>query len=639
MMPDDRSSLTYRLSAMQYGLAIAFAAVAVCFWYLQVLQHESFVEMAENNHQRTLALRAPRGVLFDRHGKVLVQNRDALNISLVREQAGNLDVSVRLLAAVTGIEERSVREVVDRNRSVPRYRPLMIVHDASMDQVAAVKARRRELRDVIVEEVPTRKYPEDEFGAHLFGYVGEITEAQIARPENEGLTAGTLIGQAGVEQTYNKLLMGRDGAKLVNVNSLGREIKEVERLPSVEGTRLQLTIDYDIQKAAQDGFEATGYQGSAVMLDPNNGEILALLSRPAFDPNAFSGGIDARSWQRLLTDPLRPLQNRAIQGRYSPGSTFKIVVATAGLEEGIITPEFRAFCPGGAYFFGRWFKCHAGGPHGSVDLRHAIEKSCNVYFYTVGNMVGIDRLHKWATALGLGVMSGVDLPHEIEGIMPSPAWKRAKKGEKWYAGETISVSIGQGAVSVTPVSLAVMMMTVANGGTRFQPHLLRATDDGSGWKPFPPPAPRSVVRMKQSTIDAVHDGLWMVVNGAGTGGRARIDGRDVAGKTGTAQVISIEGRQRAGRTERDLRDHGFFAFFAPAKHPEVAGVVFAEHSEHGSSAAPIARHMIETYFAKKEGKPLPAYPVPVVPTPPPPATTTVVAAGTAAPPARPGGGR
>jgi penicillin-binding protein 2 len=629
MMADDRSSLNYRLAALQYGLAICFALLAVCFWYLQVLQHAKFLEMAENNHQRTLAMRAPRGVLFDRNGRILVENREALNISLVREGSRNVDQSVRMLAAVTGVEEKTVREVVERNRNLPRYRPLMIVHDASLNQVAAVSARKRELPDVMFEQTPTRAYPQDGLGAHLFGYVGEITEAQLAKPEYQGLTSGALIGQAGIEQTYNKLLMGRDGARVVTVNSTGREISEGEGVTPIEGQRLQLTIDYDIQKAAQDGFETTGYQGSAVMLDARNGEVLSLISRPAFDPNSFSGGIDAKTWGSLLTDKLLPLQNRAIQGRYSPGSVFKIAVAVAGLEESIITPETRVFCPGGATFYGRFFKCHSGGPHGSVDLRHAIEKSCNVYFYTVGNMVGIDRLHKWATALGLGAMTGIDLPHEIEGIMPSSAWKKQKTGEKWYAGETISVSIGQGQVTVTPISLAVMMMTVANGGTRYQPHLVRAVDpDGSGWKPYPAPPPRSVVTMKQSTIDAVHDGMWMVVNAAGTGGKARIDGRDVAGKTGTAQVISLQGKQRAGKTDKDLRDHGFFVFYAPAKNPEVAGMVFAEHSEHGSNAAPIAKHMIATYFAKKEGKPLPVYPVPAAPAAPRPAprpTTTVVA--------------
>jgi penicillin-binding protein 2 len=624
--PDDRSDLHFRLSALQYGLAIGFAALAICFWTLQVLQHDKFLELAEHNHQRAISLRAPRGVMFDRQGKVLVQNRDALDISLVREQSRNLDQSIRMLAAVMGVEERFVREVVDRNRTLPRYRPIRILHDASMAQVAAYSARRLELQDVQLDPVPTREYPEQELAAHLFGYVGEISEAQLGRPEFEGMLPGAFIGQAGIEHTYNKLLMGRDGARLVTVNSVGREIKEVDRLGATEGQRLQLTIDYDIQKAAHDGFKITGYNGSAVMLDPRTGEILALASIPAFDPNAFSGGIDAKTWSSLLNDPLRPLQNRAIQGRYSPGSTFKIAVAVAGLEEGVITPEFRAFCPGGAYFYGRYFKCHQGGPHGGIALRHAIEKSCNVYFYTVGNMVGIDRLHKWASALGLGEMSGIDLPHEIQGIMPSSAWKKQRTGEKWYAGETISVSIGQGQVSVTPVSLAVMMMTVANGGTRHVPHLVRAVDEGKGWVPYAAPPPRSNVRMKQSTIDAVHDGLWMVVNAAGTGGRARLEGRDVAGKTGTAQVISIQGKQRAGRTERDLRDHGFFVFFAPAKKPEVAGVVFAEHSEHGSSAAPIAKHMIATYFAKKEGKPLPEFALPAPPAPPRPAPTVVAAA-------------
>ncbi|HEY8551494.1 MAG TPA: penicillin-binding protein 2 [Vicinamibacterales bacterium] len=617
IVPDDRSGLHARLTALQYGIAAAFAILAICFWVLQVLKHDEYRELAENNHQRTIPLRAPRGMMVDRNGRVLVQNREALNISLVREQTRDLDQSMRLLAAVTGVEERVVREAVERSRHLPRYQPIRILQDATMAQISAVAARRHELADVLLEPVPTRSYPEQELAAHLFGYVGEITDAQLARPEYEGLAPGALVGQAGLELTYNRLLMGRDGARLVTVNSVGREVKELARIEPTEGKRVQLTIDYDVQKAAHDGLKLSGYNGSAVMLDPRNGEVLAFASVPAFDPNAFAGGIDARTWQALLNDPLRPLQNRAIQGRYSPGSTFKIAVAVAGLEEGLITPEWRAFCPGGATFYGRYFKCHSGGPHGSIDLRHAIEKSCNVYFYTLGNMLGIDRLHKWATALGLGELSGIDLPHEIQGIMPSTEWKRQRTGERWYAGETISVAIGQGQVSVTPLSLAVMMMTVANGGTRYVPHLVRAVDEGDGWKPYPAPPPKSVVRMKQSTIDAVHDGLWMVVNAAGTGRRAQIAGRDVAGKTGTAQVISNQGRARAGRTDRDLRDHGFFVFFAPAKNPEVAGVVFAEHSEHGSSAAPIAKHMIATYFAKKEGKPLPVFTPPNAPPPAP----------------------
>jgi len=296
-------------------------------------------------------------------------------------------------------------------------------------------------------------------------------------------------------------------------------------------------------------------------------------------------------------------------------------VATAALEEGVIDPNFSVYCGGAGVFYGRAFKCWKAGGHGTIDLRHAIEQSCNVYFYTVGNMVGIDRIHKWATLLGLGVKSGIDLPNEVQGIVPSTEWKRQRTGEKWYAGETISVSIGQGQVSVTPVSMAVMMATLANGGTRVTPHLLKAVDEGKGWKDVPAPAPQSQVTIDHDHLQAIRDGLWLVVNGVGTGGRARIAGRDVAGKTGTAQVISLEGgRAAAGRTTRDLRDHGWFVFFAPRDNPQIAGVVFAEHAEHGASAAPIAKYAMETFFAKKDGLPLP--PPIKAPTPPPPPPPT-----------------
>lgn len=637
IIPDDRTNLNARLTAMQVGLGVMFFLLVVSFWAIQVLQHDKFLEEAENNHTREIPLRAPRGAMFDRHGKVLVENREALNISLLREQAHNLDQSMRMLAAVTGIEERFVREAVDRGRALPRYQPIRVLADANEPQIASVIARRHELSDVLVERVPTRSYPRD-FASHLFGYVGEVTSKQLEQPAYERVKPGSLIGQAGIEATYNELLMGQDGARVVTVNSVGREVRELRRDEPGEGKRVQLTIDADVQRAAEEGFRIAGYNGSAVMLDARNGEVLALASVPTFDPNDFASGIAAKTWGQLMTDPLKPLSNRALQGRYAPGSVFKIAVAVAGLEEGLITPDTNFFCGGGATFYGRFFKCHVGGPHHSISLRRAIEKSCNVYFYSVGNLLGVDRMHKWASALGLGELSGIDLPSEIQGIMPSTEWKRQKYNEKWYAGETISVSIGQGQVSVTPISLAVMSMTVANGGIRHQPHLIRAVDagNGKGWEPYPAPKPRSTVKMKQSTIDAVHDGLWMVVNETGTARRARVEGRDVAGKTGTAQVISNQGKARAAKSGRDLRDHGFFVFFAPAKNPEIAGVVFAEHSEHGSSAAPIAKYMIETYFAKKEGKQMPVYPEAGKNPPPlPPAEDAVIAAGEPIPVAPP----
>ena len=348
------------------------------------------------------------------------------------------------------------------------------------------------------------------------------------------------------------------------------------------------------------------YNGAAIVLDPRSGEVMTLVSLPAYDPNKFALGIDRASWTSLTTDTQRPLQNRALQGLYSPGSTFKLVVATAALEEGLVTPDHRVYCNGGATFYGRRFACWNKSGHGSVDMRHAIEQSCNVYFYTLGQMLGVDRIHKWAAALGLGEVTGIDLPNEVSGLVPSEEWKMRVRKEKWYPGETISVAIGQGQNAVTPMGLAVMMSTLANGGTRLIPRLVKAVDDGEGWKATPPPNnPYQPFRFKPETIQAIHDGLWLAVNGAGTAGRARIVGRDVAGKTGTAQVISLQGRERARNSTMDLRDHGWFVFMVPRDNPELAGVIFAEHSEHGYLAAPIAKHIIATYYAEKEGQPLP----------------------------------
>jgi penicillin-binding protein 2 len=626
---DDRRHLTMRLSLLQGAVSVVFALLAIGFWVFQVAQHQKFREMAENNHMRRLPLPAPRGVLFDRHGAILVDNQYIYNITLDREQAHNIERTLLILAAATGVPEARLRENMNKGRREPGYRPLVLVENATYEQVAAMMARRSDLPGVYYQLTPTRKYLASDTAAHLFGYVSEVSEAQLARPEYEGVEAGARVGQAGVEQAYNRLLMGEDGARAVVVNSLGREIVQVDRESAdpVEGRKLQLTIDADVQRATEEGFRHFGYNGSAVMLDPRTGEVLALVSLPAYDPNRFAMGIDAATWRSLTTDTLRPLQNRALQGRYSPGSTFKIAVAVAALEEGVITPERQIFCPGGANFYGRFFKCWQAHGHGSVNMRHALEQSCNTYFYTVGNMLGVDRIHKWASLLGLGEMSGIDLPNELKGLVPSSEWKQRVMKERWYPGETISVAIGQGQVSVTPLSMAVMMMTVANGGTRYTPHVLKAVDEGKGWKPFPAPPPQSIARMKPSTVDALHEGLWMVVNAAGTGGRARIQGYNVAGKTGTSQVVSNQGKAAAARAGQDVRDHGWFVFFAPHDKPEIAGVIFAEHAEHGYLGAPIAKYAMETYFAKKEGRPLPTLQKPVAP--------VITATNTA--PAGPGG--
>jgi penicillin-binding protein 2 len=564
------------------------------------------LQIAEENHLRRLPLPAPRGVLFDRHGKVLVDNQTTGNIAMVREQTKDLDQTLHTLALATGADEALMRETVNRRRREPSYRPIVLIENAAREQWFAVAARN--LPGIIYQPVPTRKYPPSELAAHVFGYVSEVTEGQLVSDEYRGAEPGAIVGHAGVEKALNRYLMGKDGTKEVIVNSLGREIDVWHEEPPTEGQRVQLTIDADVQKAIEDGFIASTFNGAAVVLDPRNGEVLGFSSRPAYDPNAFAAGIDRATWNQLNTDDLRPLQNRAVQGRYSPGSIFKMAVGLAGLEEGIITPEFRTHCSGGQTFYGRYFKCWKKGGHGSVDLRTAIAESCDVYFYTVGNMLGVDRIHKWSTLFGLGVKSNIDLPNEVTGLVPSQAWKATQKEKKWYAGETISVSIGQGQVSVTPVSLAVYTATLANGGTRITPHLLKAIHDGKEWKPVPSPPPQSQVEVTSEKLQAVRDGMWRVVNApGGTGARARVAGKDVCGKTGTAQVISNQGRL-AARTNRNLRDHGWFVFFAPRDNPEIAGVVFAEHGIHSANAASITRHILETYYAKKEGRPLPPPP-------------------------------
>jgi penicillin-binding protein 2 len=604
-----RQSLESRLTALRIVFVVAFAALAVAFWILQVVQHDKYGPWAERNALRPIPLPAPRGVLFDRDGRVLVENRDSFTIVLMRERAGNLDQAIARLAEAIGWPEEQVREPIQRaiaNRA-QIFRPITVVEHATLQQVVAVKARSLELPGIDVLQVPARQYPANALAAHVFGYVGEIRQEQIGRSEYEGLDAGALVGQSGVERTYNASLMGEDGRRLVVVNSVGREIQLLGQEDPREGSRMQLTIDLDLQKALEDAFRAYGFNGAGAFLDPRTGEILAMTSLPAYDPNVFASGLDRSTWSQLTTDPLTPLNNRLIQGRYAPGSTFKIVMAMAALGERVITPDFRVHCEGGGVFYGRFFQCLRR--HGTVDLRQALEQSCNTYFYTLGEKLHIDKIHDYAKRLGLVGRTGIDLPGEVESFVGSTEANLREYKQPWYPGETISVAIGQGKVSVTPIALATMIATVANGGTLVTPHLVKAIDaDGQGWKPMPSPAPRAQVSLRQEDLQAVREGLWMVVNGAGTGGRARIPGRDVAGKTGTAQVVSLAAA-RAGSAKVDVRDHGFFVFFASRDNPEIAGIVFAEHALHGSAAAPIARHVLETFYAKKDRLPLPAPPM------------------------------
>ncbi len=407
--------------------------------------------------------------------------------------------------------------------------------------------------------------------------------------------------------------MGTEGNETVVVNSLGREIQKLRKDDPIEGHRVELTIDADIQKAVDDGITASGFNGASIILDPSNGDVLAFTSHPAYDPNAFAAGIDRNTWAALNNDPLKPLQDRALQGRYSPGSTFKMAVALAGLEEGIITPDFKVHCTGSATFYGRPFACWAKkkGGHGTIDLRHAIEQSCDVYFYTVANMVGIDKINKWATLLGLGVKSGIDLPNELVGLVPSTQVEAGEDAREVVCGrddlrrDRSGPGVGHADFDGRLHGHARQRRhsrdaAPAQGRRRRQP-------DGSPSRRRPP---QSQVQIDPDKLQAIRDGLWLVVNGAGTGGTARIQGHDVSGKTGSAQVISNTGRvaaQRAGKGG-DLRDNGWFVFFAPRDKPTIAGVVFLEHGIHGGNAARVAHHILATYFAKLDGKPLPPPP-------------------------------
>ena len=623
---EDRREMQTRLMALRVMAIVCFILLASAFWILQVVQHDKYGPWADKNYLRTIPLRAPRGVLFDRTGRVLVDNQDSFTIAFLRERTPNMNDAIRRLAEAVGLDEAQVREPIQRaiSRRDPTFRPIPIIEHASKAQVVAVYARQLELPEVVVQHVPARKYPDDRMAAHLFGYVGEIQEPQLGRPEFAGLESGAIVGQTGVERVYNAKLQGVDGSRSVVVNSVGREIGEpVGEEPPREGERMQLTIDADVQKALEDSFKNSGFDGAGVLLDPQTGEILALTSLPAYDPNVFASGIDRSSWSGLINDKLKPMQNRLIQGTYSPGSTFKIVMAVAGLMEGAITPDTKLFCPGHATWYGRQFKCNAA--HGTVDVRVAIERSCNVFFYNVGSKLSIDTINKYATMLGLTGKTGIDLPNEESSLVPSTEWARRyrKDQPRWYPGETISVAIGQGAVSVTPLSLATMIATVANGGTLVTPHLARAVDRGKGWEPVPVPPTKFAMHIKPDFMQAIRDGLWAVVNGeSGTARRSKLPGRDVAGKTGTAQVVSLERKAQAARAGMDVRDHGFFVFFAPRDNPQIAGVVFAEHGGHGSDAAYIAKHAIETYFNKRDGLPLPVLPAKVATVPTTPAAAT-----------------
>lgn len=593
---EDLRPVQARLAVVQGVVAVLVALLLLQFWNLQVLRARHFQDLAENNRSRLVKVAAPRGMLLDRDGQLLVGNRPSFNVVLTPEHAEDLDHVVTRIASTLGMGEARIRERLARRVS---YRPVVVRADASVGEVAAIEARRLELPEVSIEIVPLRFYPLASAAAHSLGRVGEITDRQLRSPEFDGLEPGALVGQAGVEAQYNRGLMGRDGFRRVIVNSRGLEVSEAQRQPPEDGPSFTLSLDAELQAATERAFD--GRAGSAVVLDPETGEILAMTSTPAYDPNDFTTGIDPTLWGALANDPETPLMNRVIQGQYAPGSTFKIIMATAALEEGVIGPSTTFYCPGYLRVYNKVRHCL--GQHGNVSVKRALAVSCNIFFYQLGLRLEIDRIAEWARRFGMGAPTGVDLPHEARGLMPSPEWKLRVQKTPWYPGETVSVAIGQGQVSATPLQMARVAATIANGGRLVRPHLVKRA--GELDIPAEPPRPLGI---SPETLDLVREGLKAVVT-EGTGWRARLSTVEVAGKTGSAQVVSTERLEQAP-DDPSIQPHGWFVAFAPAEQPEVALAVIVEHGGGGAVAAAVSRQILARVFRNRnKSRPAPAPPL------------------------------
>jgi penicillin-binding protein 2 len=602
-LSEDRRVISRRVELIHTVGYLIFGFLVLGFWYHQVLHGSHYRERSENNRLKTQVLYSPRGLILDREGIVLAGNTLSFDLELIREDMlVPLDELLGAVSRVVDLPLEQLQERVEKYRSLQKFRPIVLKENLSLEEVSHFSSRRESYAGIRVRQKHLRHYGEDILGAHLVGYVGEVTADQVGRTEgrSQKLLPGDLVGKAGLELKYNGALQGANGLKQMVVNSLGREIREHGRQPAIQGCTIRLTIDRDLQAAAEDAFgEQTG---AAIFLDPNSGRILALVSRPVFDPNRFAVRLSGEFWNSIINNPEHPLQNRAIQSKYPPGSAFKIIMATAGLEEGAITPATTRTCVGHTRIYNHTFRCWRGGGHGTVALKEAIQKSCNVYFYHLGAKLGIDTIHKWAARFGLGSRTGIDLDPETPGTIPSVAWKRKNFNQPWYPGETISIAIGQGYLEVTPVQLAVAMAAVGNGGIRYQPYLVDEIEPREGYHGGKKFAPHKVGELgaRPSTIRVLKEALWMVVNeDGGTARRARVTGFDVCGKTSTAQIHKASVGVKPKDMPREMRSHAWFSGFAPKDNPEIAFCVFIEHGGHGGdTSAPVVQKVLEVYRDK-----------------------------------------
>jgi penicillin-binding protein 2 len=603
---DELELMRWRISFVAYVIIAALLVLVFGFWNAQIVQSGYYQLRAEQNRIREIPLPAPRGKIYDRNHRILADNRPSYNILLIRENSPHpVEQTAAILSAGVGMSKDDLMDRINRKRREPKFRPIILKDDVSVGDIAFVKAHRYELPEITVEFQPRRRYVDNEVAAHAMGYVGEVTEAELGTDEFVNYKSGDQVGKAGLEREYNNALVGKDGFKRVIVNSFGREMGKLEEEPAIGGNDLVTTIDLDLQNAAEDCFAgvradcklAGDQMGALVALDPRTGEILALVSRPAYDPNLFATRISAADYRTLMDDPGHPMLNRAVQSHFAPGSVFKVFMAAAGLESGMLNPLRSIFCSGSATFYGHTFHCDKH--HGTLDLHEAIVHSCDVYFYNVGNELGIDRISTYAKMMGLGRKTGIDLPNEDGGLIPSQEWKQRVYKAKWYAGETISVAIGQGAVGVTPLQAAWAMGGLTTGGRLKQPHLVNPQElKKLGF------SANEVVEedypIQESTVDIVRTAMWGVVNEGGTGVIAKVDGFEVGGKTGTAQVV---GGKDAGKLKKEFKENAWFVGFAPYRNPEIVVAALIQNGGWGAeAAAPVAHAVLETYYKKKMGQ-------------------------------------
>jgi len=602
-----REELTVLRSRVNVGVYIVAAALVFLvggFWHFQIAQSGRFVELADKNRFKQIQIIAQRGRILDRENRVLVDNRPSYNVVYVREGAHHsLEELAAVLGPGLGMTLEDMKERVEKSKNEPKFRPIILKEDVDVADIAFINARKLELRDeVFVEYQPRRKYLEGDLAVHAIGYTGEITPDELKNRDPKIYKAGDQIGKFGLEQRYDSVLRGRDGYRLVIVDNRQREVEQFGREDPVGGNDLRTTIDLDLQRAAE---AALGDQvGAAVALDPSTGEVLVMASKPGFDPNLFATRISASAYQELNRDPRKVFRNRVIQDHYAPGSVFKVFMAAAGLEAGVLDPLDHVNCTGSVTIDGVTKACWKAGGHGSVGLYEALVNSCNVFFYNVGKKLEINRIAHYAMEMGLGRKTNIDLYGEDAGLIPTPEWKasayrtRNKADQKWYGSETLDVSIGQGAVSLTVLQAAWAMGGLASGGRLVQPHLVDpqtlAKDGFVGEK-----LETAQYAIRASTVDVVSRGMWGVVNEGGTGTRASVDGFDVAGKTGTAQVV---GKKSYGKDE-EFEDNAWFVGFAPYRNPEIVVAAFVEHGGHGgTAAAPVAHAIFDTYYRKKTGQ-------------------------------------